>query len=295
MISPRLTLYLVFLLMETNLCQAVISIACVGDSITYGVGVANPATQSYPAKLQQLLGTNYTVGNYGISGATLLKEGDMPYWNTSAFVVSHGRPTPPNTVIIMLGSNDSKPQNWAYGTNFYSEYAALVATYTNLSPTPRVLICTPPPVFNSGNYNINPDIVSSNISPLIRELGTNLDLQVIDMQLLVAGHGEWFPDYVHPNSQGTAVMAAIVYTALRGDTMNGVIPSLEIKAQTKNTVVLTWPANGAGWVLQSVPTLGGESAWTVVDQTAANDGNSILDTNSVINPSAMFRLWNPSR
>jgi len=290
----RLSLCLTFLLFGIPFGEAAISVACVGDSITYGVGVTSPATQSYPAKLQELLGTNYSVGNYGVSGTTLLKEGDMPYWNTSAFVVSHGRPTPPDIVVIMLGSNDSKPQNWVYGTNFYAEYAQFVATYTNLSPSPRVLICTPPPVFNNGNYNINPGIVATNISPLIRELGTNLDLQVIDLQQLLAGHGEWLPDFVHPNSQGTAVMAAIVYTALLGDTMNGDVPVLSITLYANNSVLLSWPAGGAGWVLESIPAFGGTNLWTVVSQISVNNGNSVLNTNSPFGPTALFKLWNPS-
>lgn len=293
MISLRFILKLALLIAGTNSCKAAISIACVGDSITYGVGVADQATQSYPAKLQQLLGTNYSVGNFGVSGTTLLKEGDMPYWNTSAFVVSHGRPTLPNIVIMMLGSNDSKPQNWAYGTNFYSEYAAFIATYTNLSPSPRVLICTPPPVFNNGNYNINPGIVATNISPLIRELGTNLDLQVIDMQSLLADHSEWFPDYVHPNSQGTTVMSAVVYTQLLGDTMNGSVPSLGIMIQTDGNVVLDWLAGGAGWVLQSIHVYGNTNTWMIVDQIAVNNGSFVLDTNAITGASTLFRLWNP--
>ena len=30
-------------------------VACVGDSITYGAGIANRATDSYPAQLQRIL------------------------------------------------------------------------------------------------------------------------------------------------------------------------------------------------------------------------------------------------
>ena len=31
-------------------------VACVGNSITYGLTLADPATESYPAQLQQMLG-----------------------------------------------------------------------------------------------------------------------------------------------------------------------------------------------------------------------------------------------
>jgi lysophospholipase L1-like esterase len=273
--------------------NAAINVACVGDSITFGVGVGNPATESYPAKLQKLLGANYVVLNYGVSGATLLIQGDMPYENTSAYTASH-QPPLPDIVVIMLGSNDSKPQNWAYGSSFYTTYRAVIAGYTNLSSSPRVLLCTPPPCFGANTPQIDPGIVATNISPLIRQLGADLNHQVIDMQVLLAGHGEWFPDNVHPNSPGTSVMAAIVYTAILGDTMNGSIPSLGISILPDKNTVLNWPAGGAGWVVQTIPVFNAANTWTIVSNSIVNNGTSALLTNSIAAQSAMFRLWNPS-
>jgi lysophospholipase L1-like esterase len=282
-----------FFILGTGMGRAALNVACVGDSITAGAGVNNAATESYPAKLQQLLGTNYVVLNYGVSGATLLLQGDMPYLNTSAYTASHKAPLP-DIVIIMLGTNDSKPQNWRYGSNFYTNYRALIATYTNLTSLPRVVICTPPPCFGSNTPLIDPGIVATNISPLIRELGTNLNHQVIDMQLLFAGHGEWFPDNVHPNSPGTSVMAAIVYTAILGDTLNGAIPNPKINFVGNNKVVLNWPAGGAGWVAQTIPAFSATNHWTVVSNAIVNNGTSALLTNSPAGQSSFFRLWNPS-
>ena len=59
--------------------QKRIKVACVGNSITYGYTLPNPATDSYPSQLQQLLGDTYEVGNFGKSGATLLNKGHRPY------------------------------------------------------------------------------------------------------------------------------------------------------------------------------------------------------------------------
>src|SRR5512138_1808239 len=83
-------------------------IACVGDSITAGYGLSNAAQQSYPAVLQSLLGSKHTVQNFGTSGCTLLKKGDQPYWNDGNFGASDT--FKPDVVIIMLGTNDAKPQ-----------------------------------------------------------------------------------------------------------------------------------------------------------------------------------------
>ena len=44
--------------------QQRIKVACVGNSITYGTGLADRATQSYPVQLQKLLGEHYEVENF---------------------------------------------------------------------------------------------------------------------------------------------------------------------------------------------------------------------------------------
>ena len=54
-----------------------IVVACVGDSITFGAGTKKPATDSYPAQLAGLLGEKFDVKNFGVSGSTLLKNGDF--------------------------------------------------------------------------------------------------------------------------------------------------------------------------------------------------------------------------
>lgn len=59
--------------------KAVIKVACIGNSITYGANIPNRNKNSYPAQLQAYLGSDYEVRNYGISGCTLLSKGDYPY------------------------------------------------------------------------------------------------------------------------------------------------------------------------------------------------------------------------
>ena len=62
-----------------------IRVACVGDSITYGAAIRDRAKNCYSKVLGNLLGKNYTVHNYGVNGATLLKKGGKPYWKLRAF------------------------------------------------------------------------------------------------------------------------------------------------------------------------------------------------------------------
>jgi sialate O-acetylesterase len=42
-------------------------VACIGNSITYGSGLPSRLTNCYPAQLDQMLGGNYDVRNYGVS------------------------------------------------------------------------------------------------------------------------------------------------------------------------------------------------------------------------------------
>jgi len=96
--------------------KAPVRVACIGDSITEGVGGGVKPATSWPAQLQGLLGASWQVGNFGVSGRTLLKQGDLPYWNDKAYQNALG--FKPDVVIIMLGTNDTKPQNWKHEAEF---------------------------------------------------------------------------------------------------------------------------------------------------------------------------------
>ena len=54
-------------------------VACVGDSITYGHGIADRDHDTYPAILDSLLGNKFNVQNFGVSGTTALKKSNMPH------------------------------------------------------------------------------------------------------------------------------------------------------------------------------------------------------------------------
>src|SRR4051812_11154381 len=109
----NLTLALTLLLLPSfALAAEKIKVACVGDSITAGAGVQDPGHNAYPVVLQRLLGDKYEVKNFGVSGTTLLKKGDSPYWNQKAFKAATA--FAPDIVIIKLGTNDTKAQNWKH-------------------------------------------------------------------------------------------------------------------------------------------------------------------------------------
>ena len=269
-----------------------IKVACIGDSITEGSWLSNPSVQSFPAKLQALLGSEYVVNNYGVSGRTLLRQGDFPYWNESKFQQS--QEWNPDIVIIKLGTNDGKGFNWVFGDQFSTDFQDMIDIYANLPSGPRIVICTPCPVIGRGAFSINPRLVAEFIAPEVRALGAQLELQVIDLHSALAGHAEWFPDRVHPNSIGTSVIAALIRTALLGDAPTA--PAfVEIERSPTNRALVHWPSEYAGYVLQYSPSfIGASTVWTVVDDAAVNGGATLEVSDAVSGKTGFYRLWNPA-
>lgn len=190
-----------------------IRVACVGDSITWGAGVENRGENCYPAVLQQILGEGYEVRNLGVSGATMLKRGDKPYWNEPQF---HGSAeVRPHAVVIMLGTNDSKPQNWKYRADFGRDAFALVRYYQRLPRRPLIYLGTPVPVVRE-DWGINGNVVEREIVPRVREVARDEGLALVDMFIKLSGVPQHFPDGIHPNAAGAALIADAVADALDG-------------------------------------------------------------------------------
>lgn len=285
----RRLLLTIGILIPLFLRAATVKIACVGDSITAGAGLASPS-ESYPAKLQRLLGPEYQVSNFGVSGRTLLKNGDFPYRRESAYTRSLA--FEPDIVVILLGTNDSKPQNWRHGTNFVADYEELIASYAALPSRPRIILGTPPPVFRNGAFDIRPAVVADEIAPRIRELAAAPGRELSDFHTRLAGHDEWFPDTVHPDSRGASAMAAVLWEIVAGAS-SGEAPTLALTPTLNNRAVLEWPATGGGWVAQVSPSLGGpQERWLVAPTPIYRVGDALRQTNSPGNL-RYYRLFRP--
>lgn len=191
-----------------------IRVACVGDSITYGSGVENREQNNYPKVLGELLGERFETRNFGVSGATLLKKGDKPYWKEKAF--AEAADYQPDAVVIKLGTNDSKPQNWAHQAELADDLRAMIDYFQALPSRPKIWLCLPAPVYET-RWGINEAAVGQEIIPLIRRVGAEKRLPVIDLHAALGGHPELFPDKIHPNAAGARLMAETVRQALVGN------------------------------------------------------------------------------
>ena len=208
-----------------NRAQSPVRVACVGDSITYGAGVPTRRTKSYPAQLGGLLGTDYDTRNFGRCGATMLKHSDLPYMFSSQYTnaLNFG----PDIVVIMLGTNDSKhrgdgslnsdnaPENWRNKAEYLPDYEAMIAAFRRVNPKVKVFACLPPPCF-PGGWGINDKTIHDEVIPLIRQVAGDVNATVIDLNTPLTGKTELFPDTVHPNTEGSQIMASVVYHALAG-------------------------------------------------------------------------------
>lgn len=206
-----------------------VKVACIGNSITDGHGIDVATQFGYPALLQQMLGDNYWVKNFGVSARTLLNKGDNPYMNEMAWkdAVAFN----PDIVIIKLGTNDSKPQNWQYGAEFKNDLKQMITTLRpdlaqpqkkkgkkskNILPAkPQIILCTPIPAFKS-TWNINDSIIANSIIPIQQEVAREYGLQIIDLHTLFADKSDLVQsDGIHPNEKGVKRMAEIIAETLK--------------------------------------------------------------------------------
>ena len=188
-----------------------VRVACVGDSITQGAGTHGGMT--YPNQLGTILGPKWVVKNFGVSGRTLLKKGDLPYWKEKAFTAAHD--FKPNVVIIMLGTNDTKEKNWGHHDEFQADYKELIESFKALDSKPRIFICRPCPVPAPGRFGINEENLQVEM-PIIDQLATDESVDIIDMHAALLDKPQMQPDHVHPNNDGAAVMAKTAAAALTG-------------------------------------------------------------------------------
>jgi lysophospholipase L1-like esterase len=183
--------------------SGLIHVACVGDSITEGSG--------YPETLQALLGDDFKVGNFGVSGSSVLSTSGLPYMNQSEF--SEAKDFQPSIVVVMLGTNDAKENVTESTTTFQADYRQLVNAYATLESSPAVWLVMPPPIFEN-TLDLNNTRLEQHILPCIENVANELDLPTIDLNTAFTGYPEYFMDGVHPSSDGAMAIATEVNQAI---------------------------------------------------------------------------------
>jgi lysophospholipase L1-like esterase len=200
-----------FVTPKTNTRQ--IRVACVGDSITEGSG--------YPNKLNLLLGSNYTVRNFGVSGTEVALNLNKPYMNESKF--QDALDFDPDIIVIMLGTNDAKLDVAQNEQSFEADYTQLVNSFQELAGDEQIFVVKSPPIFNN-NANYSNTILANTVIPHIDNLANQMNLPTIDIYDSLINHSDYFWDGVHPKSEGATIIASTVYNAITSQDSSGSTP-----------------------------------------------------------------------
>ncbi len=201
-----------------------IRVACLGDSITAGARTKDRSTQSYPARLQALLGEGWHVRNFGIGGATLLRKGRPNIWKN----VPAARQFNPHVIIIMLGTNDTvsgRRHNWERIDEFPRDYKRLIATFRKLPARPAIYCCSPtamvletPGLSDGRRANLTerkPRL--QQLRHRIEQIARQQRVHYLDLQPLLAHRPDLIfkGDGVHPNVEGYQAIAQRVFEEIK--------------------------------------------------------------------------------
>lgn len=208
--------FLLLLFLLPLSARRIIKVACVGNSITYGTGVANREQKAYPVVLQRLLGKGYQVENFGKPGATLLRRGHRPYFAQPEFRAA--LQFRPDIAVIHLGINDTDPRNWPnYRDEFIPDYLALIDSLRAVNPHVRILVARLTPIgvdhprFDSGTRKWREEI-----SQAVQQVAEIARVEWIDFYAPLVPHPDWLPDAVHPDARGAEVLAQVAYASITG-------------------------------------------------------------------------------
>lgn len=248
--------------------QEKIKVACIGNSVTYGMTHKNPAATSYPTRLQKMLGEGYEVRNFGHSGATLLSKGHNPYIKLPEYKAA--LEFAPDIAVIHLGLNDTDPRNWPnHRDEFYSDYTAIIDTLHKVNPNVVTYICRMTPIFNwHRRFKSGTRDWYWQIQELIPAIAAYDNAEVINLSRYLYSRPDLMPDALHPNEEGALILAKQVYSAITND-----FGGLSLPAIYSDNMVIQ---RGKPFVVKGTANAGDEVTARLGKQkrkaTAADDG-----------------------
>lgn len=204
-----------------------VKVACVGDSITFGTNSRDPARDSYPRYLQELLGSAYSVEKYGAPSHSLI-ETDTPSFLLHSYF-SESVSAKPDVVIVMLGTNDCRTQKWedsaykdwtdpARSQSFLDSGEKLISAYRAANPQVQIFLATPPVVPQDAWLGTDwTERIIRYGKPLIERLAKEQGCTLIDVFAFSEQHPELFAggDGLHPQNEQYAILAEGIYAMIK--------------------------------------------------------------------------------
>lgn len=187
-----------------------LTVACVGDSLTYGTGADNRFTDSWPSVLAAAEGPlDLNTLNFGNYGRTVTDNRFLSYTNTLSFRQSMGANA--DVYLVMLGSNDLLLRGWEH--TLPQAYRELLQGYMNLPQEPEVIVVLPPDLYYE-NFLRYTNTKIEDVRQIERSVAEELGLDVIDLSEISGNMADYCIDGGHYNSEGYALFGEYIYEQL---------------------------------------------------------------------------------
>ena len=202
-------------------------VACVGDSITYGLGLQNRDAESYPVQLQKLLDGKfpggYEVRNFGNSGRGIYLDSMRGSEKRGfRYMPEHKAALEwkPDVVICNLGINDNGEYIKEYTGGrkrgqFEGDYLTLLEDYRKANPKAKFYIWTKlSPLAEGQKFYRSPEpfLMQADLEVVAKKMNaTGIDMQ----EPLREKMDEIFArDKIHPNAEGAKIIAEATFKAM---------------------------------------------------------------------------------
>ncbi|MBO4264539.1 MAG: leucine-rich repeat protein [Clostridia bacterium] len=198
-----------------------VKIACVGDSLTAGTG-ATQSTQSYPARLDAKLPSNFVVTNYGVGGTTMTNDVDETY-NTAHYLsytktatYTQSKNSNPDIVIMMFGANDSVPLVCGRipasqrAPRFLTSAHDNITSYKTLASSPDVFLCTPVQISKIESQANRKTNMKDIYLPLVKQAAKAENVPLFDVFANTMDIDDLYSDGVHLTAVGYDYLAGVM-------------------------------------------------------------------------------------
>ncbi|WP_221198115.1 GDSL-type esterase/lipase family protein [Chitinophaga barathri] len=196
--------------------QQPIRVACIGDGMTSGTGMANREKNNYPAQLQNMLGSGYTVRNFG-TDSSFISGNNSRSWRQALQYR-------PDVVLVGFGNIPG-----GSGLNAaMHEYQELVRVFGALHENPRIVLLLPP-VLPADSLR-----VTETFAREIRRAALLTGNETVDLHQLMAEKQEFFQDKTHLSSLGATVIARRLYETVKMQPVGGINIFIPLNAKQDN-------------------------------------------------------------
>ena len=239
---------------------AVIKVACIGDSITYGYGLPDRENTCYPHQLQLLLDEKfpgkYEVRNFGNSGRGIYLDSMRGKEKRGyKFMREHTEALAwkPDIVICNLGINDNGEYIKEYTGGrkrgqFVEDYMALLGDYAKQKPKPKFFIWTKlAPLTEGQRFYRSPEPLLMQRD--LEEVARRTKAVGIDMlePLRYQMDSIFKTDHIHPDPAGAKIIAETTFNALSASASSRVELPKDVKSRCETWLIAGQSNMQQGW------------------------------------------------